>query len=196
MQIDKCMNQLQENWRPNQWLLRIGIRKSASWTASNFDNLFPSVDWPQPPLPPPLRCIPFLFFFPFLCLCLSIQRSSIEKHCWGNLLPIGRKIREIQDCTSFAQDKGDSVSTTSGFTQRRAFSEQLGPGMGRPERSGRCGVLWWSLWSLWADLWGLGDLKIWLVMASLAEFVQGASESYSLSVRSINSSRKLSLKPK
>ena len=190
MQIDKCMNQLQENWRPNQWLLRIGIRKSASWTASNFDNLVPSVDWPQPPLPPPLRCIPFRFFFPFLCLCLSIQRSSIEKHCWGNLLPIGRKIREIQDsgiAHHLPKTKETAFPLHPASHNGEPFlnswpSECLGPGMGRPERSGRCGVLWWSLWSLWADLWGLGDLKIWLVMASLAEFVQGASESYSLSL--------------
>ena len=175
MQIDKCMNQLQENWRPNQWLLRIGIRKSASWTASNFDNLFPSVDWPQPPLPPPLRCIPFLFFFPFLCLCLSIQRSSIEKHCWGNLIPIGRKIREIQD-SGIAHHLPKTKETAfplhpASHGNGEPFlnswpSESLGPlgplgdGKAREVRSVYCDGPYGSL--CW-DLWGLGDLKIWLV---------------------------------
>ena len=125
------IHELQESGRPNQCLLRIGIRKSASRTACNLDIPFPSVDWPQhQPLPPPLRCIPFLFLFPFLCLCLSIQCQQRGKALLTRELDtnLGKQIERsrIPGLHVILPKTKETASPFSGFTwEWRAFSEQL-----------------------------------------------------------------------
>lgn len=121
-----------------------------------------------------------------------------------NLIPIGRKIREIQDFgiahhlpkTKETAFPLHPASNGNGEPFLNSWpSESLGPlgdGKAREVRS-VWGIVMVPIVPLLGRPLRLGGFED---LASLAEFVQGASESYSLSLRSINSSRKLSLKPK